>query len=103
MVQSWNPTSNLASAYASTPDWMRLYYVGTDSKVWEYIGYNASTTNMTWEAQPGTSPAWLASADSTQDITATAFNDQVRWWQYGTPGLLESALDNTTWTTNRVL
>jgi len=103
VVANWNPTSSLASAFDPILDQIRLYYVGTNSKISEYTGSNASSTKTTWLVQPGTNEKWLASTDPTQQITAQALKNQVRWWQYGLTGLVEAALNGTTWVENRVL
>ncbi|KAG9234426.1 hypothetical protein BJ875DRAFT_441313 [Amylocarpus encephaloides] len=99
VTASWNPTSGLGAAYRETPDQLHVYYTGLDSRVYEFIGSNASLeTNTSWAAQPQTQKTWATAELVGSDITAIGWDDQVRFYQKAKGRIAEGALQNTTWT-----
>ncbi|KAF4632186.1 hypothetical protein G7Y89_g5943 [Cudoniella acicularis] len=97
LVTSWNPTSGLGAAYTSTTDQLHVYYTGTDSGAYEFLGSEASTTNTTWVGQPGRSYVWATAACAGMDISAVGWKDQARFFMRDQSGMIMGVLGNGTW------
>jgi CDP-diacylglycerol pyrophosphatase len=98
-VISWNPNSGLGAAYSSGQDQLHVYYSGLDLGVYEFLGNNASSTNTTWNSQPGRNHIWAEADYVGADIAAVGWSDQVRFFQQSDKlRVVQGSLSNTTWT-----
>ncbi|CZR56945.1 uncharacterized protein PAC_06834 [Phialocephala subalpina] len=96
---TWNPLSGLGAAYSVGQDQLHVYFTGTDTSIYEYVGNNASqTTNTKWINQPSRQRIWANADYAGADVTALGWTDQVRFWQVSQGKMVQGALNNATWT-----
>lgn len=98
LIASWNPLSGLGSSYTSTLDQLHVYYTGTDTKIYEFLQLNVSTTTGTWNAQSGHNHIWASADYIGEDITAVGWLDQVRFYQVNGDSMVQGSLSGTIWT-----
>jgi hypothetical protein len=95
-ITSWNGTStSLAAIQETEPNYLRTYYIGSDSQVYEFFGNPGAFPTI---AKSDQSPVW-GDSDSLGPgaLAGVGWSDQVRLYYRSGGTFVQADLNNATW------
>jgi hypothetical protein len=96
-ITSWNGTStSLAAIQETEPNYLRTFYIGSDSQVYEFFGNPGAFPTVATSDQ---SPVW-GDSDSLGPgaLAGVGWLDQVRLFYRSGGKFVQADLNNATWT-----
>jgi len=96
---TWNGTStSLAAIQETEPNYLRTYYIGSNSQVYEFFGNPRAFPTV---ANSDQSPVW-GDSDSLGPgaLAGVGWSDQVRLYYRSGGKFVQVALNNATWTSS---
>ncbi|KAE9379530.1 hypothetical protein N431DRAFT_434493 [Stipitochalara longipes BDJ] len=94
-ITNWNGTdTSLAAIQESEPEYLRTYYVGTDSEIHEFYG----NPGEAFSPKSDQSPHWdVLDSQGPGAIAGIGWSDQVRLYYVSSGKIVQTALSNATW------
>lgn len=96
-MAKWNGTdTSLAAIHESEPEYLRTYYIGTDSEIHEFYG----NPGEAFSPKSDQSPHWdVLDSQGPGAIAGIGWSDQVRLYYVSGGKVVQTSLSNATWGT----